>query len=171
MHSEIFKNITMKRLFIVLIVSMIVLGLSAQTKKTVVAYFSATGTPEAVAKQLAKEKKAVLYAIEPAKKYTAADLDWHDKQSHSSVEMNDKKARPALKNKKSLAEYDVIYLGYPIWWGVAPRIINTFIEQAKLDGKTVIPFATSGGSDIEPSVSELKAAYPKVKWQNGLLKN
>lgn len=161
----------MKRLFTLLIVAMTVLGLSAQTKKTLVAYFSATGTTETVAKQLAKEKKAVLYAIEPAKKYTVADLNWHDKKSRSSVEMNDRKARPALKNKKSLAEYDVIYLGYPIWWGVAPRIINTFIEQAKLDGKTVIPFATSGGSGIEQSVSELKASYPKVKWQKGLLKN
>ena len=150
---------------------MTVLGLSAQTKKAVVAYFSVTGTTEAVAKQLAKEKKAVLYAIEPAEEYTAADLDWRDKQSRSSVEMNDKNARPALKSKASLAEYDVIYLGYPIWWGVAPRIINTFIEQAKLDGNTVIPFATSGGSGIEQSVSMLKATYPKVRWQKGMLKN
>lgn len=161
----------MKRLFTILVVAMTVLGLSAQTKKTVVAYFSATGTTEAAAKQLAKDIKADLYAIEPAEKYTAADLDWHDKKSRSSVEMNDKNARPALKSKKSLAKYDVIYIGYPIWWGVAPRIINTFIEQAELDGKTVIPFATSGGSGIEKSISELKTAYPKVKWQNGLLKN
>ena len=161
----------MKRLFTFLIVIMTVLGLSAQTKKTVVAYFSATGTTETVAKQLAKENKAELYAIEPAEKYTSADLDWHNKKSRSSVEMDNKNARPALKNKKSLADYDVIYLGYPIWWGVAPRIINTFIEQAKLDGKTVIPFATSGGSGIEKSVSEFKVAYPKVKWQKGMLKN
>lgn len=161
----------MKRLLAILIVAMITLSLSAQTKKVVVAYFSATGTTEAVAKQLAKDNKAELYAIEPAEKYTAADLDWHDKKSRSSVEMNDKNARPALKGKKSLAEYDIIYIGYPIWWGVAPRIINTFIEQAELDGKTVIPFATSGGSGVEKSVSELKAAYPKVKWQKGLLKN
>lgn len=161
----------MKRFLAFLIVAMTVLGLSAQTKKAVVAYFSATGTTEAVAKQLAKEKKAVLYAIEPAEKYTAADLNWHDKKSRPSVEMNDKKARPALKSKKSLAGYDVIYLGYPIWWGVAPRIINTFIEQADLEGKTVIPFATSGGSGIEQSVSELKTTYPSVKWQKGMLKN
>ncbi len=161
----------MKRLFAILIVAMTTLGLSAQTKKTVVAYFSATGTTEAVAKQLAKELKADLYAIEPAEKYTAADLDWHDKKSRSSVEMNDKKARPALKSKKSLAEYDVIYIGYPIWWGVAPRIINTFIEQAELDGKTVFPFATSGSSGVEKSVTEFKADYPNVKWQKGMLKN
>lgn len=161
----------MKRFLAFLIVAMTVLGLSAQTKKAVVAYFSATGTTEAVAKQLAKEKKAVLYAIEPAEKYTATDLNWHDKKSRSSVEMNDKKARPTLKSKKSLAGYDVIYLGYPIWRGVAPRIINTFIEQADLEGKTVIPFATSGGSGIEQSVSELKTTYPSVKWQKGMLKN
>lgn len=161
----------MKRLLAILLVLMTVMGVSAQTKKTIVAYFSATGTTELAAKQLAKEQKAELYAIEPAQKYTAADLDWHDKKSRSSVEMNDKTSRPALKTAKSLAEYEVIYLGYPIWWGVAPRIINTFVEQAKLEGKTVIPFATSGGSGVEKSVSELKAAYPKVKWQKGLLKN
>lgn len=161
----------MKRLFTILVVAMTVLGLSAQTKKTVVTYFSATGTTEAVAKQLAIDNKADLYAIEPAEKYTAADLNWHDKKSRSSVEMNDNNARPALKSKKSLAKYDVIYIGYPIWWGVAPRIINTFIEQTELEGKTVIPFATSGGSGIEKSVSEFKTAYPKVKWQKGMLKN
>ena len=161
----------MKRLFTILIVAMTTVIMSAQTKKTVVTYFSATGTTEAVAKQLAIDNKADLYAIEPAEKYTAADLDWHDKKSRSSVEMNDKNARPALKSKKSLAKYDVIYIGYPIWWGVAPRIINTFIEQAELDGKIVIPFATSGGSGIEKSVSEFKTAYPNVKWQKGMLKN
>ena len=161
----------MKRLFTILIVAMTTVIMSAQTKKTMVTYFSATGTTEAVAKQLAKDNKADLYAIEPAEKYTAADLNWHDKKSRSSVEMNDKNARPALKSKKSLAKYDVIYIGYPIWWGVAPRIINTFIEQAELDGKIVIPFATSGGSGIEKSVSEFKTAYPNVKWQKGMLKN
>ena len=150
---------------------MTALDLSAQTTKTVVAYFSASGITESAAKALAKEKKADLYSIEPAQKYTAADLDWHNRKSRSSVEMNDPKARPELKSKMSLADYDVIYLGYPIWWGVAPRIINTFIEQAELDGKTVIPFASSGGSGIATSVSKLKASYPKVKWQKGLLMN
>ena len=161
----------MKRIFTFLIVIMTVLSLSAQTKKAVVAYFSATGTTEAVARQLAKDNKAELYAIEPAEKYTSADLDWRNKNSRSSVEMNDKNARPALKSKKSLSQYDVIYIGYPIWWDVAPRIINTFIEQAELDGKTVIPFATSGGSGVEKSVLELKTKYPNVKWQKGMLKN
>ena len=161
----------MKRLLTLLIITMTALNLSAQTTKTVVAYFSASGVTATAAKELAKEKNADLYSIEPAQKYTAADLDWRNKQSRSSVEMNDPKSRPALKSQKSLADYDVIYLGYPIWWGVAPRIINTFIEQAELDGKTVIPFATSGGSGVEPSVSALKASYPKVKWQKGILMN
>ena len=161
----------MKRIFTLLIITMTALNLSAQTKKTVVAYFSASGVTATAAKELAKEKNADLYSIEPAQKYTSADLDWRNKQSRSSVEMNDPKSRPALKSQKSLADYDVIYLGYPIWWGVAPRIINTFIEQAELDGKTVIPFATSGGSGVEPSVSALKASYPKVKWQKGILMN
>ena len=150
---------------------MTALNLSAQTTKTIVAYFSASGVTATAAKELAKEKNADLYAIEPAQKYTSADLDWRNKQSRSSLEMNDPKSRPALKSQKLLADYDVIYLGYPIWWGVAPRIINTFIEQAELDGKTVIPFATSGGSGVEPSVSALKASYPKVKWQKGILMN
>ncbi|MCQ2300559.1 MAG: flavodoxin [Bacteroidales bacterium] len=161
----------MKRLLTLLIITMTALNLSAQTTKTIVAYFSASGVTATAAKELAKEKHAELYSIEPAQKYTAADLDWRNKQSRSSVEMNDPKSRPALKSQKSLADYDVIYLGYPIWWGVAPRIINTFIEQAELDGKTVIPFATSGGSGVEPSVSALKASYPKVKWQKGILMN
>lgn len=161
----------MKRILTLLIITMTALNLSAQTTKTVVAYFSASGVTATAAKELAKEKNADLYSIEPAQKYTSADLDWRNKQSRSSVEMNDPKSRPALKSQKSLADYDVIYLGYPIWWGVAPRIINTFIEQAELDGKTVIPFATSGGSGVEASVSALKASYPKVKWQKGILMN
>lgn len=162
----------MKRILtILIIIIMATLDSSAKTKKTVVAYFSATGTTEAVAKQLAKQHNAELYAIEPAVKYTAADLDWRDRKSRSSVEMISKATRPALKEGKSLAEFDVIYLGYPIWWSVAPRIINTFIEQAHMEGKTVIPFATSGSSTIEQSVEELKATYPNIKWQPGMLKN
>lgn len=145
------------------------LGASAQSPKAIVAYFSATGTTESAAKKLAKANKAELYAIVPAKEYSSADLDWTNKKSRSTLEMNDTKARPALKDQKDLSMYDVIYLGYPIWWGVAPRIINTFIEQANMKGKAVIPFATSGGSTIEKSVKELKAAYPEIQWQAGNL--
>ena len=161
----------MKRLLTIICAMLIVLGASAQKKKAIVAYFSATGTTEAVAKQLAKEGKADLYAITPAEAYSSADLDWHNKQSRSSVEMANEKSRPALKAKKSLAKYDIIYIGFPIWWGVAPRIVNTFIEQANLKGKTVIPFATSGSSTIDKAVSALKTSYPDVKWQNGYLLN
>ena len=130
--------------------------------------FSATGTTERVAKQIAAETGGELYEIVPAQPYTAADLDWNDRQSRSSVEMNDPKSRPALKvGKADIGSYDVIYLGYPIWWGVAPRIINTFIEANGLKGKRVMPFATSGGSGIEQSVEELKAAYPEIDWGEG----
>lgn len=161
----------MKRIITIICAVLITLGVSAQSKKSIVAYFSATGTTETVAKELAKAVKAELYAITPAKAYTSDDLDWHNKQSRSSVEMADKKSRPQLNAKKNLSKYDKIYLGFPIWWGVAPRIINTFIEQAGLEGKTVIPFATSGSSSIDKAVSELKSAYPNVKWQKGKLLN
>ena len=143
-------------------------GGDAGKVKTLVAYFSATGTTERVAKQIAAETGGELYEIVPAQPYTAADLDWNDRQSRSSVEMNDPKSRPALKEGKAdIGSYDVIYLGYPIWWGVAPRIINTFIEANGLKGKRVMPFATSGGSGIEQSVEELKAAYPEIDWGEG----
>lgn len=147
------------------------IGISAQNHKAIVVYFSASGTTASVAKQLATEAKAEIYAITPAKTYTDADLDWQNNKSRSSLEMNDKKSRPTLNESKNLSAYEIIYLGYPIWWGVAPRIINTFIEQAKLEGKTVIPFATSGGSGIERSVKELKSSYPKINWQSGKLLN
>lgn len=162
----------MKKITIALMITLFAaFGAAAQSQKTVVAYFSATGTTKAVAEKLAKENKADLYRIEPKDVYTEADLDWRDKQSRSSLEMKDKKSRPELKKSKSLAAYDVIYIGYPIWWNLAPRVINTFIEQASLEGKTVIPFATSGGSTIDNSVKVLKSTYPAVKWQDGLLLN
>ena len=159
----------MRKITIALMITLFAaLSAGAKTQKTVVAYFSATGTTKAVAEKLAKEHKADLFRIEPKDAYTDADLDWRDKQSRSSLEMKDKKSRPELEKSKSLAAYDVIYIGYPIWWNLAPRVINTFIEQASLDGKTVIPFATSGGSTIENSVKVLKASYPAINWQDGM---
>lgn len=114
-------------------------------KKTLVAYFSATGTTKRVAQKLAKAAGADLYEIEPAQPYTAADLDWTNKQSRSSVEMKDLKSRPAIANKvEDMKKYEIIYVGFPIWWYTAPTIINTFIESYDLKGKTVIPFATWG---------------------------
>ena len=121
---------------------------------------------------MAKITGGELYAITPAQAYTPADLDWNNSQSRSSVEMNDPKSRPALKGKKeNIADYDVIFIGYPIWWNLAPRIINTFIEGHDLKGKTVIPFATSGSSAISGSAAALKKSYPALNWKEGRLLN
>lgn len=137
-----------------------------------VAYFSATGTTARAAEKLANVTGGELYAIVSAQPYTSADLDWNDKRSRSSVEMNDPKSRPAIKGRKeNIADYDVIFTGYPIWWDLAPRIINTFIESHDLKGKTVIPFATSGGSTLAGSAAALKKTYPALNWREGRLLN
>ena len=141
---------------------------SRKEMKTLVAYFSATGTTEAVAKDLAEVAGATLYEIKPEVKYTAADLDWRNKQSRSSVEMADKSSRPAIvKDLKDADSYDVIYIGFPVWWYTAPTIINTFIETYGFAGKTVIFFATSGGSTIDKANKDFAAAYPKINWKAG----
>ena len=143
-----------------------------EKKKVLVVYFSATGTTRQVAKQIAKTADADICEIAPAKPYSSADLDWTNKQSRSSVEMNNPKARPEIKAVQvDVSEYDYIFLGYPIWWDLAPRVVNTFIETTNLAGKTVIPFATSGGSSIGNSVAVLKQLYPNIKWQSGKLLN
>ncbi len=140
--------------------------------KMLVAYFSATGTTEDVAEKIAAVTGGELHEIAPEQAYTDADLDWNNRQSRSSVEMNDPKSRPALKEKKAnMADYDVVYIGFPIWWGVAPHIVNTFIESHDLKGKTLIPFATSGGSGISQAVAALRKAYPELNWQDGKLLN
>lgn len=141
-------------------------------KRILVAYFSATGTTARAAEKLANITGGELYAITPAKSYTSTDLDWNDKQSRSSVEMNDPKSRPALKGRKeNIADYDVVFIGYPIWWDLAPRVINTFIESHDLTGKTVIPFATSGSSTLAGSAAALKRSYPSLNWKEGRLLN
>ena len=143
-----------------------------EKKKVLVMYFSATGTTRQVAKQIAKIADADIFEITPAKPYSSADLDWTNKQSRSSVEMNNPKARPEIKAVSvDVSKYDYIFLGYPIWWDLAPRTVNSFIETADLAGKTVIPFATSGSSTIANSVAVLKQSYPKIKWQTGKLLN
>ena len=140
--------------------------------KVLVAYFSATGVTAQAAQTVADATGGEVYAITPAKPYTDADLDWNDKQSRSSVEMNDPKARPALGGKRlDVSEYDVVFIGYPIWWDQAPRLINTFIESHNLKGKTVIPFATSGGSTISGSAATLRRSYPALEWKEGRLLN
>lgn len=143
-----------------------------QQPKVLVAYFSASGVTQGVAKQIAEITGGDLYQIQPKEPYTAADLDWNNDQSRSSLEMKDKNSRPAIAGKVDHIEgYDVVYLGFPIWWYTAPTIINTFVEAHNLKGKTVIPFATSGGSTIEKACADLKAAYPDVNWQEGRLLN
>lgn len=140
--------------------------------KPLVVYFSATGTTAKAARTIAEVTGGTLYEIVPQQVYTPDDLDWNDRKSRSSVEMNNPQARPALKDMKlDVAAYDVIFIGYPIWWNQAPRIINSFIESHDLKGKTLVPFATSGGSGITGSVKELKRAYPDLKWQDGKLLN
>ena len=117
--------------------------------KTLVAYFSASGRTAKLAKTLAAAIGADLHEIQPEKPYTAADLNWQDSKSRSSIEMNDKSFRPAVANKvENMAQYDTVFVGFPIWWYVAPTIVNTFLESCDLTGKTVVPFATSGGSGM-----------------------
>lgn len=140
--------------------------------KVLVAYFSASGVTEGVAKQLAAVTGGDLYEIQPEQPYTAADLDWTDKQSRSTVEMKDKSSRPAITGlAANMQDYDVVYVGFPIWWYTCPTIINTFMESYDFSGKTVIPFATSGGSSIKKACEDLKAAYPDVNWKEGRLLN
>ena len=143
-----------------------------EMKKTLVVYFSATGTTKAAAQKLAKEHNADLYEITPEVPYTAADLDWRDKTSRSTIEMKDKGSRPAIKGKcENIADYDTVWIGFPIWWYTAPTIINTFIEAHDLSGKVLNVFATSGGSDVKDSYNDLKKAYPQYKWGESLLMN
>ena len=143
-----------------------------EMKKTLVAYFSASGVTRGAAQQLAEVTGGTLHEIKPEQPYTDADLDWRDKQSRSSVEMQDKKSRPAITDKLAdMNDYDVVYVGFPIWWYTCPTIINTFMETYDFKGKTVIPFATSGGSSIKKACEDLKAAYPDVDWKEGKLLN
>lgn len=143
-----------------------------ENKRVLVAYFSCTGTTERVADTIAKAIGGKLYRITPAKPYTAADLDWNDKKSRSSVEMGKDDSRPELGGEPiEVKDYDVIFLGYPIWWNLCPCLVNTFIEKYGFAGKTVIPFATSGGSSITNSVKDLMRRYPKVTWKEGRLLN
>lgn len=140
--------------------------------KTLVAYFSASGVTKGVAAQLSEVTGGDLHEIKPEQPYTDADLDWRDKQSRSTLEMQDRKSRPAITGKlANMDDYDVVYVGFPIWWYTAPTIINTFMESYNFDGKTVIPFATSGGSGIKQACDDLKTAYPNVNWKEGRLLN
>ena len=129
-----------------------------------VAYFSATGKTAKVAEKLASAIGADLYEIKPEVKYTKADLNWMNKKSRSSVEMNDKSIRPAIiTGDVDVSGYDTIYLGFPIWWYVAPTAINTFLEAYDFTGKKLVLFATSGGSDFGNTVAELQPSAPNAE--------
>lgn len=141
--------------------------------KTLVTYFSATGTTEKVAKELAQKVGADLWEIKPAVPYTAADLDWMNKKSRSSVERADQSSRPEIGGSlENIGDYDTIFVGFPIWWYVAPTITNTFLESHDFSGKTIITFATSGGSGFGETLPKLKDSCPGATLKQGrLIKN
>lgn len=133
-----------------------------------VAYFSATNTTEGVAKKIADSLSADLYEIIPEQPYTEEDLDYHDDDSRSSIEMNDDSARPAISGSvEDMEQYSIVFIGYPIWWGEAPRIVSTFMESYDFSGKTIVPFCTSGGSGIGSSATNLEALTSDATWLSG----
>lgn len=136
--------------------------------KVLVAYFSAGGVTAKLAERLAKVIKADLHEIQPEVSYTEADLNWMDKKSRSSVEMNDKSFRPAVANRvENMERYETIFTAFPIWWYIAPTIVNTFLEQYDLSGKTIIPLATSGGSGMGNTNKALKDSCPGAELKEG----
>ena len=142
------------------------------SRKVLVAYFSASGVTRKAAEKLAAAAGGDLFEIEPEIPYTSADLDWMDKKSRSSIEMSDKSSRPAIVKKSlDLSEYDSIFVGFPIWWYVAPTIINTFLESCDFSGKKIILFATSGGSGFGNTVRELQVSAPGAQIVEGKILN
>jgi len=138
--------------------------------KKLVAYFSASGVTASLAKNLAAAIGADLFEIEPVIRYGKADLDWTNKKSRSSVEMNDKSSRPAVAKKLgNMSEYDEVFVGFPIWWYIAPTIVNTFLEGYDLAGKTIIPFATSGGSGMGETNEYLANSCKGAKLVEGMV--
>lgn len=141
-------------------------------KKTLVAYFSASGVTARAAKEVAAAVGADLYEIRPEQPYTAADLDWMDKRSRSTIEMNDPGCRPAIAEPvEQMEQYDTVFVGFPVWWYVEPRIVDTFLESYDFSGKTLIPFATSGGSGIGKAEKGLQEHCPDAVWKKGQLLN
>ena len=142
------------------------------SQKILVAYFSASGVTERAAKQIAAAVGGDLYEIRPAQPYTDADLDWTDKQSRSTREMKDPACRPAIAGGVAdMDAYDAVFVGFPVWWYVEPRIVDTFLDSCDLSGKIVVPFATSGGSGIEKCQTHLERLYPQAAWGKGKLVN
>ena len=135
--------------------------------KKLVAFFSASGVTKAVAQKLAQAANADLFEIVPQQIYTNADLNWRDKHSRSSVEMNDRTCRPAMAAAPDVSGYDVIFVGFPVWWYREPSIIDTFMESADFSGKTVVPFCTSGGSGLGDAAKNMQALAQGAKVPNG----
>ena len=142
------------------------------SKKILVSYFSASGVTGMVGKSLAEAIGAGIYKIRPEVPYTNEDLDWNNRRSRSSIEMNNPTSRPTIADMDAkIEDYDVIFVGFPVWWYVAPTIINTFLESYDFSGKIVIPFATSGGSGIGNCEKNLQKQYPNITWKDGKLLN
>ena len=140
----------------------------AQESKILVAYFSATGTTEGVAEHIANGLNADIYEIVPEEPYTDADLDYNDNNSRTTIEMNDPDARPAISGSvENMEQYDIVFIGYPIWWGEAPRIVSTFVESYDFSGKTIVPFCTSGGSGMGSSAVNLEQLTTGAQWLSG----
>lgn len=138
--------------------------------KTLIAYFSASGVTAGVARKMAEATGADLYEIHPAEPYTDADLNWMDKKSRSTLEMKDPNCRPAIAAPVAgMDQYDTVLVGFPVWWGVEPRVVDTFLESYDFSGKTLIPFATSGGSGISTAEKSLKSHCPQANWKRGQL--
>ena len=140
--------------------------------KTLIAYFSASGVTAGAAREMADAIGADLYEICPAAPYTDADLNWMDKKSRSTLEMNDPACRPAIASQvERMEQYDTVFVGFPVWWYVEPRIVDTFVESYDFTGKTMIPFATSGGSGISKAEKSLREHCPGGNWKKGRLVN
>ncbi|MBM6677556.1 NAD(P)H-dependent oxidoreductase [Faecalicoccus pleomorphus] len=136
--------------------------------KCLVVYFSASGITREVSKRLAEKMEASLFEIEPQQSYSRADLNWNDSESRSSLEMKDPNSRPAIKNQvQNMDQYDVIFIGFPIWWYREPSIIDTFMESYDFSGKTIVPFATSGGSGMGNSSQNLQKLAPNADVKEG----
>ena len=142
---------------------------SADGSKNLVVYFSATGNTKTLAETIAETTGSDIVAIEPQEPYTSEDINYNNNNCRANKEQNDDSARPAIANKiENIDDYDTIYLGYPIWWGTMPKIINTFLESYDLSGKTIMPFCTSGGSSISSSVSAIKSTCQNADVKDGL---
>ncbi len=142
--------------------------LEEQGTKVLVAYFSATNTTQGIAEHIANGLNADIYEIVPEEPYTDADLNYNDNNSRTTIEMNDPDARPAISGSvEDMEQYDIVFIGYPIWWGEAPRIVSTFVESYDFSGKTIVPFCTSGGSGVGSSATNLEQLTDGADWLPG----